>query len=87
MSRTYDRDTKHYDRAVLNHLVEIGEASFFETAGVYVVKTEDGTFAVRPHQIVEIAAPVVEESTTNRRPATSWVSSSEQDEILGYFGI
>lgn len=55
----YDRETKHYDRAVLTHLVEIGQATYFAAPDVYVVKTEDGTFAVRSHQIVTIPAPVV----------------------------
>lgn len=59
MTRTYDRDAKHYDRTVLTHLVETGQATFFAAANVYVVKTEDGTVAVRPHQIIEITTPVV----------------------------
>ncbi len=158
MSRTYDRDTKHYDFAVLTHLVETGEATFYEGPGIFVIKTEDGTVAVRPNQVIftatpapftivepvaEVQAPastawaesLAEEYLTalhgpaeNRdgefddqaraivnklvhededreyantlrdaiceaergiRPATgtSWVSASEQDEILGYFGI
>lgn len=57
MARTYERETKHYDRVVLDHLVATGQATFFAAANTYVVKTEDGTFAVRPHQIVE--TPVV----------------------------
>ena len=99
MARNYERDGKHYDFAVLTHLVETGEATFFDGPGIYVLKTEDGTVAVRPHQVVfastpapltitevdEIAAPVT--STDQSRRQTSWVSAAEQDEILGYFGI
>lgn len=57
MSRTYERDTKHYDFAVLTHLVETGQATFFEGPGIFVVKTEDGTVAVRPHQVIFTATP------------------------------
>lgn len=70
MTRTYDRETKHYDFAVLTHLVETGQATFFEGPGIYVIKTEDGTVAVRPHQVVftPIPAPftlVVEEKVAS----------------------
>lgn len=60
MTRTYDRDAKHYDRVVLDHLVATGQATFFAAANTYVVKTEDGSFAVRPHQVVDsgLTAPV-----------------------------
>lgn len=57
MSRTYDRDAKHYDFALLTHLVETGQGSFFEGPGIYVIKTEDGTVAVRPHQVIFTATP------------------------------
>lgn len=162
MTRIYDRETKHYDRAVLTHLVDIGEAQYYPAqGGIYVIKTEDGTVAVRPHQIIDMPRAVVVEDVvevrvpspmdgysskeeydgedcgpggvvyddaldlahrvlarrgdtttdplilvrrildergyqrqlraeldgTPARPSTSWVSASEQDEILGYFGI
>lgn len=58
MTRIYDRDTKHFDRAVIEHLVATGQATFFAGANAYVVKTEDGTFAVRPHQIVDTGLTV-----------------------------
>lgn len=65
MTRTYARDTKHYDRKVLAHLVETGQATFFDGPGIYVIKTEDGTVAVRPHQIVDsgLTVPVTVEVT------------------------
>lgn len=59
MTRTYARETKHFDRTVIAHLVETGQATFFPGADVYVVKTEEGTVAVRPHQIIEITTPLV----------------------------
>jgi hypothetical protein len=49
----YDRETKHYFRDVLTHLVETGQGTFYPTPGVYVIKTEDGTVAVRPHQVID----------------------------------
>lgn len=52
MARSYDRETKHYDFKVLTHLVETGQATFFDGPGIYVIKTEDGTVAVRPHQVI-----------------------------------
>jgi hypothetical protein len=57
MTRIYERETKHYDFAVLTHLVETGQATFFEGPGIFVVKTEDGTVAVRPHQVIFTATP------------------------------
>ena len=69
MSRSYARDAKHYDRSILNHLVETGQATFFAAPGVYVVKTEDGTVAVRPHQIIEITTPVVTQPVEVRVPS------------------
>ena len=53
MTRRYDRETKHYFRDVLTHLVETGQGTFYPNPGVYVIKTEDGTVAVRPHQIID----------------------------------
>lgn len=66
MTRTYARDAKHYDRTVLTHLVETGQATFFAAANVYVIKTEDGTVAVRPHQIVEITTALVSQPVQER---------------------
>ena len=66
MTRSYDRDAKHYDRTVLTHLVETGQATFFAAANVYVVKTEEGTVAVRPHQIVEITTSLVSQPVEDR---------------------
>lgn len=57
MTRSYERDAKHYDFAVLTHLVETGQASFFDGPGIFVVKTENGTVAVRPHQVIFTATP------------------------------
>jgi hypothetical protein len=57
MTRIYDRETKHYDFALLSHLVETGQATFFEGPAIYVIKTEDGTVAVRPHQVIFTATP------------------------------
>lgn len=51
----YDRETKHYDRNVLAAMVAAGEATYFTAPDIYVVKTEEGTFAVRPHQIIDTA--------------------------------
>lgn len=161
MARTYERNEKHYDFKLLTHLVETGQAKFYEGPGIYVLKTEDGTVAVRPHQVFFTPDPapftlVVEErvaspmdgyfgkeefdgedtgpggvvydsalalaeqvlarrgdtttdplslvrrmlddrscesqlreelDNTPQKASTSWVSASEQDEILGYFGI
>lgn len=96
MSRSYEREGKHYDFALLSHLVETGQATFFEGPSIFVIKTEDGTVAVRPHQVLFTPTPApfriveVEVSPEGDRPAggkRSWVSASEEDEILGYFGI
>lgn len=57
MTRTYERETKHYDFALLSHLLETGQATFFEGPSIYVIKTEDGTVAVRPHQVIFTATP------------------------------
>lgn len=76
MTRSYDRDAKHYDRTVLTHLVETGQATYFAAANVYVVKTEEGTVAVRPHQIVEITTSLVAQPVEER-------VSSPMD---GYYG-
>lgn len=68
MTRIYDRDTKHYDRAVLTHLVETGQAQYYPAqGGIYVIKTEDGTVAVRPHQIIDRPVPVVVEDVVEVR--------------------
>ena len=102
MTRTYDRDGKHYDFALLTHLVEIGEATFYDGPSIYVIKTEDGTVAVRPHQVIftstpapftltqveEIAAFTPSDQTdVPARRSSSWVSADEEDEILKHFGI
>ena len=90
MSRTYDRDTKHYHRAVIDHLVETGEATYFEAADVYVIKSDEGTFAVRSHQIIDIETCTVIRPVDSRPAGSgkrSWVSESEEDEILKHFGI
>jgi hypothetical protein len=93
----YERDGKHYDIAVLTHLVEKGEATFYDGPGIYVIKTEDGTVAVRPHQVisipvavtltdvVEFTAPPVDETVVSRR--RGWISRDEEKELLDYFGI
>lgn len=70
MSRTYDRETKTYDFALLTQLVETGQATFFDGPGIYVIKTEDGTVAVRPHQVTFTATPapftlIVEETVVS----------------------
>jgi hypothetical protein len=54
----YEREGKHYDIAVLTHLVEKGEATFYDGPGIYVIKTEDGTVAVRPHQVISMPVSV-----------------------------
>lgn len=60
MTRTYAREAKHYDRAVLTHLVETGQAQYYPAqGGIYVIKIEDGTVAVRQHQIIDRPVPVV----------------------------
>lgn len=50
----YEREGKHYDRAVLRHLVATGQARHYPGPDVYVVTTEDGTFGVRPHQVIDL---------------------------------
>jgi hypothetical protein len=97
MSRTYERDTKHYDFAVLTHLVETGQATFFEGPGIFVIKTEDGTVAVRPHQVIFTATPApfdivvpAEEpeavvADPSSAPRNGWYSASETNELLQHF--
>jgi hypothetical protein len=60
VTRIYDRETKHYDRAVLTHLVETGQAQYYPAqGGIYVVKTESGTVAVRAHQVIDLPVTAV----------------------------
>ncbi len=60
MTRIYDRDTKHYDFALLSHLVETGQATFFEGPAIYVIKTEESSWP----------------STATRPGSTPWKSSA-----------
>lgn len=53
MVRIYDRQTLSWDQALLDLAVESGDATYFEKADVYVVKTATGSFAVRRHQVVD----------------------------------
>ena len=58
MTRSYDRDAKTYDFDVLTRLVEAGQATFFDGPGIFVLKTETGTVAVRPHQVTFTPTPI-----------------------------
>lgn len=51
MTRTYARQETRWDLDLLKMLVQAGDAKEFPN-GIYVVKTDDGSFAVRPHQII-----------------------------------
>ena len=90
MTRTYDRETKHYDFKVLTHLVETGQATFFDGPGIYVIKTEDGTVAVRPHQVIftpdpapfTIVAPVDDE----HRADTRWAENLVEEYLTALHG-
>lgn len=101
MSRTYDRDGKHYDFALLTHLVEIGEATFYEGPSIFVIKTEDGTVAVRPHQVFMRSTPapftivVPDEDDTVGDPEVvaeievvrgpGGLSAIERDDLMSHF--
>jgi hypothetical protein len=98
MTRIYERDGKHYDFALLSHLVETGQATFFEGPGIFVIRTEEhNTIAVRPHQVIFTATPapfeivVPEEVDGEPEPVTpvrrssGWVSATEADELLAHF--
>lgn len=101
MSRTYERDGKHYDFALLTHLVEIGEATFYEGPSIFVIKTEDGTVAVRPHQVIFTSTPapftivVPDEDEADGEPEVvaevevprgpGGLSASERDDLLNFF--
>lgn len=100
MARVYDRQTRHYSRATIDHLVETGQARYYPAqGGIYVIKTESGTVAVRSHQIINLppVTAVVESvevfPSQDTPPAvaapatTSWVSGDEAEEILKHFGI
>lgn len=64
----YSRETKHYDRKVLTHLVETGQGRFYPVqGGIYVIKTEDGTVAVRPHQVIDLPVTRVVEDVVEVR--------------------
>lgn len=81
----YDRETKHYDRNVLAAMVADGAATYFEAADVYVVKTEEGTFAVRPHQIIDTALITV--LTSDRyQPITDVEVITAPSPMDGYSG-
>lgn len=58
MTRTYDRQAKTYDFDVLTRLVEAGQGTFFEGPGIFVIKTENGTVAVRPEQVTFTPSPL-----------------------------
>ena len=99
MSRTYERDGKHYDFALLSHLVKTGQATFFEGPGIFVIKTEEhNTIAVRPHQVIFTATPApftlavdevrgvpVKPVDQSRRRNNGWFSAKEEDELLAHF--
>jgi hypothetical protein len=101
MSRTYERDGKHYDFALLTHLVEIGEATFFEGPSIFVIKTEDGTVAVRPHQVFFRPTPapftvvVPDEDEADGEPEVvaevevargpGGLSAADRDDLLSHF--
>lgn len=57
MTRTYDRETKTYDFAELSLLMEAGQAMYYEGPSIWVIKTAEGTVAVRPHQVTFTASP------------------------------
>jgi hypothetical protein len=101
MSRTYERDGKHYDFALLTHLVEIGEATFYDGPSIFVIKTEDGTVAVRPHQVIFTSTPAPftivapDEDVADGEPEVvadvevgrgpGGLSASERDDLLSHF--
>ena len=101
MSRTYERDGKHYDFALLSHLLEIGEATFFEGPSIFVIKTEDGIVAVRPHQVFFRPTPapftivVPDEDEADGEPEVvaevevargpGGLSDADRDDLLSHF--
>lgn len=92
MARSYDRETKHYDFKVLTHLVETGQATFFDGPGIYVIKTEDGTVAVRPHQVFFTPDPapftIVEADEVEARVDTDtrWAESLVEEYLTALHG-
>ena len=55
MSRTYPREDARYDYDILQLMVTDGFAVYYPAADVYVLKTESGSVAVRPHQVIHPA--------------------------------
>lgn len=58
----YPRNELTWDQDVLDALVETGQAKFFPTVKgpTYVVKTAEGSFAVRPEQVVKGLSNVID---------------------------
>jgi hypothetical protein len=55
MTRTYPRSEARYDYDILQLMVADGFATYFPSADVYVLKTDHGSVAVRPHQVIHPA--------------------------------
>ena len=55
MSRTYPREDARYDYDILQLMVDDGFAVYYPSADVYVLKTDHGSVAVRPHQVIHPA--------------------------------
>lgn len=86
MTRTYSRNEATYDRKLIDMMVEAGMAKSFPN-GIFVVKTDDRSFAVRPHQIYEIAAeamPVIVIEDDNAAEADLADQDAAMDELAVY---
>jgi len=85
MTRTYARQDRHFDLTWLKAAVKDGHAKTYETnkGTVYVVTTDEGTFAVRPHQIndnVEERAYYHDLDEEARK-----TPSESEDDVLAHF--
>lgn len=94
MTRIYDRETVTWRLEDLQALVAAGQAEYFPGGGgIYVVKSDQGTFAVRSHQIevpervvVKAAvAQVDQEAVEVAAEAAAHAQRDEADDLWGHF--
>lgn len=81
MARTYDRETHRWRLEDLQALVAAGQAQWYPAqGGIYVVKSDQGTFAVRQHQIE--VPEVIEVKSQRDRLANTKTTAQVVDAII-----
>ena len=93
-TRTYARDTREYDVQDLDALQEAGLATYFEKAGIWVVKDGSASFAVRPHQVRDYEGEAAYEAEMgyerwleNGGPHAAAIQAEQDEEDRRYGGF